>query len=257
MTVKQIFAAVPALLLSIAASAQSCHPPAGLLAKISGTPTAADYLEAGVWFADRQQYDCAANAFGASLQADPHQREYPRVAFMFGSALYFAGDIKEAIPSLQAAEQLGYRDEKIHIILATALDSSGPRADAESEWRLALAFDPELTSALDALSTDLIADADYNAAIAVLDQPRLEAQRTAQQAANLATAYAKTGKPNRAIAILQDALNTWPDSAELAKQLADTLTRQGRQQEAARVLQLAQSRSKTAENREQGIGNRE
>lgn len=242
MIMKQLFAVLLAHLLNVAASGQSCQPPAELLSKVNGAPTAADYLDAGVWFADHQQYECAANAFGASLQADPHQREYPRVAFMFGSALYFAGDIKEAIESLQAAEQIGYRDERLYILLATAFDSTGARADAEAEWRQAIAFDPELTSALDALSTDLCADADYGGVIAALDQPRLEAQRTALQAANLATAYAKTGKPDRAIAVLQDALNTWPDSIDIAKQLAETLSLQGRKEEAARVLELAQSR---------------
>jgi tetratricopeptide (TPR) repeat protein len=225
-------------------AAQDCAPPPEMQAKLRATPAASDYTDLGMWFAEHQQYACAANAFGSSLQADPRQPDFPRVAFMFGSALYLAGDTKEAIPSLQEAERLGYRDEKIHVILANALDAldaADARAEAAAEWRQALEFDPESTAALDALSNDLIADSDFKGVAEALDQPRLEGQRSAQQAVNLGVAYAKAGQVERAAQVLQDGFNTWPNSMELAKELADVLTQLGRKNEAAAVLRVAQA----------------
>lgn len=242
----RIFAPALALACALAAAAQSCAPPPEMRATLRGAPSAEDFTTLGIWFAAHQQYGCAANAFGSSLQADPRQHDYPHIAFMFGSALYFDGDLNDAIPSLRQAEQLGYRDPKLHVILAAALDATAARADAEAEWRAALDFDPESTPALDALSADLLADGDNKAVIEVLDQPRLQAQRSPQQAMHLGTAFAHTAQLDRAIAVLQDALNTWPDAIDLAQQLADLLQHSGRTDEAAAVLQLARARQQAS-----------
>jgi Flp pilus assembly protein TadD len=198
--------------------------------RLRDKPTAAVLNDLGLWFANHQQYACAANAFGSSLQTDAAQPDLPHIVFEFGVSLYLSGDTKEAIPSLQEAEHLGYRDSKLHVILATALDSSRDLAAAEPEWRKALAFDPDNTTALDALSSDLLSGGD------------LKAWRSARQAINLATAYSKSNKPEEALRVLQDGLNTNPDSYDLAEQLAAQLTQQGRTDEAAMVLKLANER---------------
>lgn len=211
-------------------------------AKLRGTPAASDFTELGIWFAQHEQYACAANAFATSLQADPQQRDYAHVAFMFGSALYFSEDATEGIPAMQEAERLGYRDEKVHAVLAAALDSTGARADAEAEWRQALALNPESTSELDALAEDLAEDGNAKAVIETLDQPRLAAQRSAELALKLASAYAKTGQVERAAAVLQDAFNTWPRSVDVATALAKALEQLGRKDEAATVVQLIRIR---------------
>jgi tetratricopeptide (TPR) repeat protein len=219
-------------------------------------PTVAALNDLGVWFGDHTQFECAADVFAASLQMDPTQKDAPHVAFMFGVSLDLSGDIKEAIPALQQAEQFGYRDIKLYVILAQALDSSqdtkGSAADtqrsahtskdAEAEWRQALAFDPELSLALDALSSDLLADKDFAAIVTLLEVPRLLGQRTPQQSANLAAAYLATGRTNDAIRTLRDGLNSTPDSISLADQLADVLLQLNRQAEAIAVLQLTVER---------------
>ncbi len=228
--------------IAAALSAQTCTPPDELKPKLRDRPSTAVLNDLGVWFAGKEQYACAANAFGSSLQGDPAQPDLPHVVFEFGVSLYLSGDSKEAIPSLQEAENLGYRDSKIYLILATALDSTHATGEAEAEWRKALAFDPENTAALDALSSDLLADGDFGGVIELLDRPRLTAERSPQQAMNLGAAYAKSGKFEDAVRLLQDGLNTNPDSFELAQQLAGVLTQLGREDEAAMVLQLAQAR---------------
>lgn len=236
------------LLGASAVDAQECRPPEDLQARLRTAPTAAVFNELGNWFGQHEDFACAADAFGSSLQADPKQRGLAGVIFLFGSALYFSGDAKEAIPALRQAEQLGYNDDRIHLILGAALDArpdarrdTGPdaavsRAEADAEWRQALAFDPESTAALDALSSDLLADRDVKGVVEALEQPRLLGQRSTQQALNLARAYEGNGKPGEALRVVQDAFNTYPDSAEIAHELADLLRASGRAEQADAVL---------------------
>jgi len=226
----------------LVAAQASCLPPPSMKARLQGTPNAAALNDLGVWFAGQKKYDCAANAFATSLQTDPDQKDVAHVAFMFGASLFLSGDAKEAIGALQEAEQLGYRNVKMHSILAQAFEASHSIKDAEQEWREALAFDPDNSAALDALSDDLLRDKDFNATIALLDVPRLLGQRTPKQTLNLAAAYASTARLDRAASVLRDGLNTSPDSLPVAKQLAKVLVQLNRQDEAATVLDLALAR---------------
>jgi Flp pilus assembly protein TadD len=231
-----------ALLLGSAAplfGQATCAPPESMKAKFQGKPSVEALNDLGVWFGDQKQYDCAASVFATSLQMDPDQKDVAHVAFMLGVSLDFTGDVKEAVGAFQEAEQLGYRDIKLHVILAAALDASHANKDAELEWRVALDIDPEYSDALDALSDDLLLDKDFAGTIALLEVPRLLGQRTPKQSVNLATAYAATGKLEAAAGALRDGLNTSPDSLVLANQLAETLVKLNRQGDAATVLELA------------------
>jgi tetratricopeptide (TPR) repeat protein len=232
---------VSALLLvaSAALAAQSpCTPPEEMKPRLQGKPTVEALNDLGVWFGDHKQFDCAANVFATALQTDPNQKDAPHVAFEFGVSLELSGDTKEAIPALQEAEQLGYRDLKLHVILAQALESTHAAKDAEEEWRKALQFDPEFSAALDALSSDLLADKDFPGVIAVLEVPRLLGQRTPLQCLNLAAAYDSAGKPEEAARVLRDGLNTSADSLAIANQLAATLVQLHRRDEALALLEL-------------------
>jgi len=231
--------AVALLAPTVLYSAPNCAPPPEMKDRLRNSPTADDYSDLGLWFASHQQYDCAADAYATSLQTDPAQKNAPRVIFMFGSSLYLSGDIQEAIPALQEAERRGFKDNRLHLILASALDSTHDSPSAEAEWRAALDFDPEITAALDALSTDLINDANYLAVIDLLDKPRVQPQRTPIQCVNLALAYARTGKSDQALNILRNGFNTAPDSAAIAGQLASLLIGSNRDADAASVLELA------------------
>jgi Flp pilus assembly protein TadD len=224
-------------------SASNCTPPPDMKDRLRNSPTADDYADLGLWFASHEQYGCAADAYATSLQTDPAQKNASRVIFMFGSSLYLSGDPQEAIPALQEAERRGYKDNRLHLILAAALDATHDSPGAEVEWRAALDFDPEITAALDALSTDLVNDADFSAVIDLLDKPRVQPQRTPTQCVNLGLAYAKTAKNDLAIEVLRNGLNTTPDSAPIAVLLADQLIQGGRNEEAASAVELALNRN--------------
>lgn len=210
-------------------------------ARFSGKPEPAAVNDLGVLFGEQKNYTCAAQAFATSLQMDPHQKDMPHIAFMFGASLYLSGDTTEAIAALQEAEKFGYRDIKLHLLLAEALDSSHATADAEAEWRAALEIDPECPDALDNLSNDLIADGDWKGIIELLDNARLEPLRTVRQCQNLGRAYAEQGKLEDSTRVLRDAMNTYPDSDVIAHQLADLLIRVGKKDQAAAVLEVARS----------------
>ena len=217
----------------------ACEPPLSMKAQLQGSPKAAAYTELGVWFAGQKQFACAADAFASSLQTDPAQPDLAHVAFMFGVSLYYSGNTGDAIAALLEAEKLGFHDIKLHIILATLLDASHSIKDAKDEWSAALALDPESTTALDALSSDLSLENDFNGIIALLESPRLLGQRTEQQSLRLGLAYAGTARLEEAARTLRDGLNTSPDSLALANELANVLVQLHRQDEAAAVLEVA------------------
>jgi len=211
-------------------------------ARFTGKPDPAALNDLGAWFGEHNNFTCAAEAFATSLQMDPKQKEMPHVAFMFGASLYYAGDVKEAISALRVSEQTGYNELKLHLLLARALDDIHSSSEAEPEWRAALDIDPEYSYALDSLSDDLLADNNNRGVIALLDTPRVVPQRTVHQAMNLGKAYALDGKLPDAERVLRDALNTYPDSVELANQLAEVLTQAGKTAEAEAVLRIESQR---------------
>ena len=215
-------------------------------AKLAGTPSSATLNDLGVWFAEHNQYACAGDAFATSLQTDPKQVDFRHVIFMFGASLYYSGDMKEAAPALAEAERVGYRDAKLYTLLASALDAQKDTEKAEAEWKEALDFDPESTTILDALSDDMIARREYDEAVKLLEQRRLGALRSPQQIRNLSTALVQLGKAEEAAPILEDGLNTYPDSQEIAQQLSSVLTMLHRDEEAAMVRKLAEVQREAA-----------
>ncbi|MGB9032370.1 MAG: tetratricopeptide repeat protein [Acidobacteriaceae bacterium] len=218
---------------------QNCTAPDSMKAQLAGTPTAETFADLGIWLANQKQYGCAARAFAESLRM---KQDSANVAFMFGTSLFFSGDAQDAVAPLQAAEQLEGWRLKTHLMLAAVFDQLHRVAEAKAEWRAALVVDPESEEALDGLSEDLVLDQEFGAVIEVLEQPRAERQRTAVQSLNLGLAYAGTGNPERAVAVLQDGLNTTPDSLAIANELGDVLAQAGRMQEADAVFALAQER---------------
>ena len=208
-------------------------------AALTGKPSAGALNDLGLWYADNRQYACAADAFGASLQAEPKQKDVAHITFMFGVSMDLSGDSKGAIGALKQAEQLGYRDIKLHLLLAATFDATQATRDAEDEWRAALQMDPEYTAALDALSNDLLRDGDFDGVMKLLEVPRLKGQRTPQQSLNLAAAYEATSNLDEARDVLRDGLNTTPDSLPLANELAKVLVASHHEDEAGTVLYLA------------------
>jgi Flp pilus assembly protein TadD len=221
-----------------AAAGQNCRTPDSMREQLSH-PTAETFADLGILLANQKQYACAAEAFAYSLRMKP---DSANVLFMFGTSLFFSGDAAEAVAPLQEAEQLQGWDLKTHLLLAAVFDELHRIAEAKAEWKAALVADPESEEALNGLSEDLVLDQDYGGVIELLENPRAERERSAEQSLNLGIAYAGAGKTDAAIATLRDGLNTTPDSGAIANELADVLAQTGRTSEAEEVFAVARLR---------------
>jgi tetratricopeptide (TPR) repeat protein len=219
--------------------AQNCVPPEEMKRDLAGTPSVDSINALGVWFAQHELFDCAVQAFATSLQTDPGQRDLPYIAFEFGAALLYSGDSAGSITAFQQAESFGYRGVKLNVLLATALDEQHLTVQAIEEWRRALEYDPDAAAQLDSLSRDLIEAGKYQDTADLLQQPRVLPHRTVAQFLHLAAALVQLGKPEDAATALEDGINTYPSSGEIAHQLAALLTSLKRDAEAAVVLKLA------------------
>src|SRR5579872_82265 len=216
--------------------AEPCRAPESMRQRLEDHPTAETFADLGIWFGEHQKYACAADAFGSSLSLEPKSAN---VAFMFGASLYLSGNAEEAIAPLRVSEDLEPLNKKLHPVLAAALDDLQQTKKAEEEWRIALRLDPDLSTALDGLSRDLILDSDYAGTIALLANPIIRGQRTAVQSMNLGLAYARTNRYDEAVETLRDGFNTSPDSLTIATELAHILLQLERLDEANTVVDLA------------------
>lgn len=217
----------------------SCTAPASMKERLQSQPTADTYADLGRWFGEQKQFKCAAEAFASAVKLQPDSAS-PN--YMWGLSLYSAGEVQEAFSPLQLAARLNPSDARPHLVLATAMDQESQIADAEREWRAALAVDPGSSMALDGLSRDLIEDKDYAATIALLEQSAHRGQRTPTQSLNLGMAYARTLQLKESSKVLREGLNTTPDSLPLADELAVVLMLLDRPGEADAVLTAALAR---------------
>ncbi|MGB7549251.1 MAG: tetratricopeptide repeat protein [Terracidiphilus sp.] len=214
----------------------ACTPPPALKARLASRPTAEAYSALGSWFGDRKQFDCAAQAFASAARMQPSSSS---LQYMWGLSLFSAGHDAEAAAPLRQAVHLDPSDVRPHLVLGAALDRQKKIADAENQWRAALAIDPDSETALDNLSQDLIEQKDYPGVVALLDKPAGSRVRSPLQCLNLGLAYAGEVKLDDAVRVLREGLNTAPDSLPIADELAVVLMLLIRDQEAYGVFELA------------------
>src|SRR5208282_1962992 len=173
----------------------SCSGPPQLEALLRTHPSANAYADLGTWFSNRRQFACAAKAFEKGLEMNPGSAH---LAYRLGASLYSAGNVKEAIGSLQQSVRLDPKVVQPHLILGAALDDVHDTTNAEIEWRAALTLDPKSTTARAALSKDLLTEKDYGSEIALLRAASASGQLTPELTLDLALAYGQIG-------MLQDA----------------------------------------------------
>jgi tetratricopeptide (TPR) repeat protein len=204
-----------------------CVATPALDAKVQAHPDVPAYTDLGMWFGDRQQYNCAIEAFRAALKLEPGSA---RLYYLIGLSLFSSGHPDEAVTALQRSIQLIPDTVKPHLILGAALAQLHRNAEAKAEWATALNIDPHSTEALDFLSKMLVAEGDYGGAIALLRSvPRDE-----NLALRLAFAYEKIGDLDGARDVLKTGLRTKPGSLPMADELETILVKQSLFQDAIR-----------------------
>jgi len=230
------------ILLALAASPIAgavCTAPPELTSRVRRQPTGENYAAEGSWFADKQQFDCAATAFASAFRLQPSSASF---AYLWGLSLSSAGHDERSIAPLNQAKQLDSSDIRPRLVLAAVLDRMKKTAEAEKEWRGALAIDPESPVALDSLSQHFVDLKDYSSVITLLDKAGRERARTPVQSLNLGVAYAGTVQLEKAVSVLREGLNDNPDSLPIANELAVVLMLLGRDEEAHAVFDLALAR---------------
>ncbi len=221
------------LALSQPAWSASCAGPAPLEAQVHAHPDADSYSALGIWFGDHHQSECAAQAFQAGLKLEPNS---PRLSYLLGLSFYTAGQLQESIGPLQHSVELDRKDEKAHLLLASALSGLGRGNQAFVEWQAALRINPNSKMALDGIAKTLLAAGDNETVIAQLSTMKLDENLTV----DLAIAYGRAEQLDNAASTLIQGLKSYPNSIALTSSLVSVYSKQLRLEDADKVAsQLA------------------
>lgn len=238
-----ILAFAAAVLVAISQSqsvwSASCVGPAPLEARVQSHPDAYAYEALGIWFGENNKSDCAVQAFQAGLKLEPNSLRLP---YLLGLSLYTAGKLQESVAPLQHSVTQHPKEERAHLLLASALAGLGRNKEAFVEWQAALRVNPNSKMALDGIAKILLQAGDNETVIAQLTHVQLDENLTL----DLATAYGRTGLFNDAALVLNEGLKTYPDSPMLTSSLSSVYVKLSRFDEAAKVAEQLARRNPNA-----------
>lgn len=224
------FAGTVALVISQPLWSAPCVGPASLEARVHSHPDPDAYSVLGIWFGDHRQSECAAWAFQAGLKLQPNS---PRLSYLLGLSLYTAGKVQESVVPLQHSIELDPRNEKAHLLLASALSGLGQGNEAFAEWQAALRINSNSGMALDGIAKTLLAAGDNETVIAQLASMQLDENLTL----DLAIAYGRAGQLDKAADTLIQGLKTYPNSTAITSSLVSVYVKQVRLEEADKVAE--------------------
>jgi tetratricopeptide (TPR) repeat protein len=220
------------------AARASCVAPPHLRAAIQTKPTAEGYSALGKWYADRRQFDCAADAFAAAFRMAPTSA---RLAYLWGLSLFSAGRQEASLAPLGQAAGLDPHDVEPRLVLGEALEQMKKTDDADADWRAVLTIDPRSKMARESLAQDLMNQKDYAGVVALLEGGGDEAASPTQYL-DLGTALAGLGRFADAAEELRRGVTAYPDSMPNADELATVLMVLARVDDAYAVLDDALKR---------------
>jgi len=201
-----------------------------LEARVHDHPDANAYAALGIWFGENRKSGCAAQAFQAGLNVEPNS---PRLTYLLGLSLYTAGNLNESVAPLRRTVELQSKEERPHLLLASALVGLGRYKEAFAEWQAALRIDPGSKMALDGIANILLGAGDNETVIAQLSSTPLDENLTV----DLAIAHGRAGQLDDAARVLNQGLKTYPDATKLSSSLVSIYVKQVRLQEAEEVAQ--------------------
>ena len=150
-------------------------------------------------------------------------------------ALLGLGQPAAAVPALQESIRLESDVLKPHLLLAKLEDASGNTAEADTQWKNALAIDPHSEIALEDFSAALLARKDDPAVVSLLQN----APRTEPLALHLAEALEDLKYLDEANEVLLAAMKLAPESLHLAIAESVVLVKQRNYDEAVKLLAFA------------------
>jgi tetratricopeptide (TPR) repeat protein len=224
------FTGTVALAISQPLWSASCVGPASLEARAHSRPDAEAYAALGVWFGENRKSECAARAFQAGLKLEPNS---PRLSYLLGLSLYTAGKLEESVAPLRLSVEQHPKEEKTHLLLASALAGLDRTQEAFVEWQAALRIDPNSKMALDGIAKILLAAGDNETVIAQLPGMQLDENLTL----DLAVAYGRSGQLDNAASTLIQGLKIYPNSTTLTSSLVSVYVKQVRHEEAEKIAE--------------------
>lgn len=207
-----------------------CTPPQILQFQLHYHPDASTYAELGKWYGERDQYDCAAEAFGKSLQMQPDSAD---VSYMLGLSIYSGGNAREALVPLQKSIQLAPNMLKPHFLLAAIYEQLHDRDKSAAEYVAVLRIDPHSNTALHGLAKILVANNNYLGVISLLKNAPLDESLTV----DLARAYGKARMLDQDVQLLVPALRKYPGSIDLTSALITVYVNQSHNQDAEQLAE--------------------
>jgi tetratricopeptide (TPR) repeat protein len=219
-----------ALMLAAISSAFACTAPKVLEEKIRLHPDGDVYAEAGTWFSEHRQYECALEAFGKGLKLEPGSS---KLYYLVGLTLYASGNPDQALQPLAKSIYLMPDVLKAHLLLAMSLDAVKRRQEARQEWTAALRIDHKSIEAYDGLAKSLMADGDTYSAIEALR----EAPASEMLTLDLALAYGRANMLDKAAEVLTQALKRNPSSLPLISALVTVYVRQVHYEDAVHITE--------------------
>lgn len=208
----------------------ACNGPQPLVAELRSHPTTERALQLGSWYADHQQFDCAAEVFRTALRRDPKSAP---LHYLNGLALIKLHQPAAAQAELEQATQLAPGELKPHLLLAMLYTAAGNHPGADQQWSRALAIDPKSEEALEGLSNDLMARKNYAGVVQLLQN----APRTERLTITLSRALGLLNYLDPAASVLLEAMKAQPNSLPLADAMAVVLIKQQKYQEAINLFE--------------------
>jgi tetratricopeptide (TPR) repeat protein len=202
--------------------------PAALEASVRAHPNGETYSALGIWFGDRHQSECAVQVLEAGLKLEPNSSH---LSYLLGLSFYTAGKLQEAVAPLQHSIELDSKNEKAHLLLASAYGELDRGNEAFVEWQAALRINPNSAMALDGIAKILLAAGDNESVIAQLSSMQLDEKLTL----DLAVAYSRAGQLDNAASTLTKGMKSYPNSTSITSSLVSVYSKQLRLEEAEKV----------------------
>jgi tetratricopeptide (TPR) repeat protein len=204
-----------------------------LLGIVAQHPTAGAYNTLGVLYAQADRAQCAVAAFENALKLEDENWE---VHYNFALALLREGQRAKALKELQTAIQQKPDAVSAHFALATPFETAQEASEAQTELRAAaLNLDPKFLPAARKLSEVLFAEGKPQAAVAVLQDALKQAPADYDQEARIAKLNEQAnrsmaqGDAKSASENYRKAVELKPNDARLRYNLALALNRLGDQ----------------------------
>jgi len=198
-----------------------------LLESVQDHPTAGAYNTLGVLYAQADRVACAIATFEASLKLDDQNWE---AHYNLALALLRRGDRARAVRSLHTAIQQKPDAVSAHFALGSVFEDEKKLEAAEEQFRSAIQIDTHFSAGAIKLSEVLISEGKPQAAVACLEDAVNQASPDQAEAvrAALGVSYAANGEIEKALRTLKDLVAENPDSTDAHFNLGLVYARQGR-----------------------------